>query len=158
MGSAASLLLLGAAIVAALGGVGVWWALKRPTQALQRRQRDEALAAAQGYTPAARVSPYGAPAAQPDPCAPGLSDGERVEAMRALLLRGDQRVAKMDIDLDGPATEPMDMRALLDNPPSTTPMAWNPTLPPDEAELIDQRRNPSRPRVREADVQHISIF
>jgi hypothetical protein len=145
MGSAASLLLSSAVIIAAVGGVGVWFALKRPAQALQRRQRSEALAAAEHYTPAERVSPYG-PQAESDPCAPGLSDGERVEAMRALLLRGDQRGVPSAAALHG-----------RDEPQTTTPMAWNPTLPPDEAEVIEQSRTSKRPRVREGDHEHITV-
>lgn len=151
MGSAASLLLTIAVIVAAVGGVGVWFALKRPGQALQRKQRSEALAAAERYTPADRVSPYGAPAAA-DPCAPGLTDGERVEAMRALLLRGDQRSAAA-------TTTPGEFKATLqDEQQTTTPMAWNHTLPPDEAEIFEQQRKSKRTRVRESDQEHITVF
>lgn len=151
MGSAASLLLTIAVIVAAVGGVGVWFALKRPSQALQRKQRSEALAAAERYTPAERVSPYGTPAA-PDPCAPGLSDGQRVEAMRALLLRGDQRSA------DETTTPAAFQSTQQDEQQTTSPMAWNHTLPPDEAELFEQQRRSQRARVRESDQEHITVF
>ncbi|MFT3822007.1 MAG: hypothetical protein QM750_31065 [Rubrivivax sp.] len=147
MGSTASLLMLGAAIVAAIGAVGVWVALRRPTRWLQRRQRDEALAAAALYTPAPRVPPYGQPA--PDPCAPGLSDHERVDAMRALLLRGDP-LAEAD------AVVPTEPTPLRDESVSTAPMAWKPTLPPDEADLIEARRG-LKLRVHVGDHEHISV-
>ena len=151
MGTTASLLLLGAAVIAAIGAVGVWVALRRP--ALQRRRRDAALAAAALYTPADRVSPYGSP---PDPCAPGLSDSERVEAMRALLLRGDRRVATAaENDTAHAATEPMSW-AGSDEPVTTSPMAWKPTLPPDEADLADARRS-RKSQVTEADHEHITV-
>ncbi len=147
MGSTASVLMLGAAAVAAIGAVGVWVALRRPTQALQRRQRDEALAAAALYTPAARVPPYGAP--ELDPCAPGLSDHERVDAMRALLLRGDRQAAAEGAS----ATEPTPLR---DEVMSTAPMAWKPTLPLEEAEVIESRRG-LKLRVHMGDHEHISV-
>ena len=150
MGSTASLLMLGAAVVAALGAVGAWVALRRPTRLLQRRQRDEALAAAALYTPAPRVPPhplYGEPA--PDPCAPGLSDHQRVDAMRALLLRGDH-LAEAEA---AAATEPTPLR---DEAMSTAPMAWKPTLPPDEADLIEARRG-LKLRVHLGDQEHISV-
>ena len=151
MGSTASLLLLGAAIVAAIGTLGVWLALARPGRALQRRQRDQALAAAAHYTPAERVPPYG-PA--PDPCAPGLSDGERVEAMRALLLRGDRRAAEGEsADAHAP-TQPLGLR---DAEMSTSPMAWNPTLPPDEADAVEWQRGQRRAQVRGSDHEHITV-
>lgn len=166
MGSATSILLFGAAIVAAAGGLGVWLALRRPAQSLERKQRDEALAAAQHYTPAERVSPYGQAA---DPCAPGLSDGERVEAMRALLQRGDRRVEAQhaaaaaasastadttDTRITHAPTEP----AAFDEGLTTSPMAWKPTMPPDEAEEWEAKRSSRRPRVRDADHQHITVF
>lgn len=160
MGSAAAGLLLAATIVAALGSVGVWLVLRRPARKLQMRRREEALAAAANYTPAPRVSPYGAapapavaPVAPVDPCAPGLSDQERVSAMRTMLLQGASRSAA------AATAEPTVPDLLLrdEGPMTTTPMAWNPTLPPDEADLIDARRTSSRPRVREADSEHITI-
>jgi hypothetical protein len=149
MGSTASLLMLGAAVVAAIGAVGVWVALRRPTRLLQRRQRDEALAAAALYTPAARVPPYGQPA--PDPCAPGLSDHQRVDAMRALLLRGDRHAEANEEALA--ATEPTPLR---DEAISTAPMAWKPTLPLEEADLIESRRG-LKLRVHLGDHEHISV-
>jgi hypothetical protein len=147
--------MLGAALVTGIGAAGVWVALKRPTQALQRRQRDEALAAAALYTPADRVSPYGTP---PDPCAPGLSDNERVEAMRALLLRGDRRAAAeaaeaAESQTAHAATEPS---SLYDDPMTTSPMAWKPTLPPDQADLVEARRGKRMP-VHEGDHEHITV-
>ncbi len=158
MGSAAAGLLLAATIVAALGSVGVWLVLRRPARKLQMRRREEALAAAAHYTPAPRVSPYGAPPvpappAQVDPCAPGLSDHERVSAMRTMLLQGASRSAAAA----APAPTVPDLLLRDEGPLTTTPMAWNPTLPPDEADLIDTRRPAGRPRVREADSEHITI-
>lgn len=152
MGSTASLLLLGAAIVAVIGSLGVWLALKRPARALQRRQRDEALAAAAHYTPAERVPPYGPP---PDPCAPGLSDAERVEAMRALLLRGDRQAADEAATpgLFAP-TQPLGLR---DAEMTTSPMAWNPTLPPDEADALEWQQRQRRARVHDGDHEHITV-
>ncbi len=150
MSSATSLILLGAAIVAGVGSLGVWAALRRPDRSLLRRSRNEALAAADRYTPAARVSPYGSP----DPCADGLSDGERVEAMRALLVRGDRRPAE-PIEVDGAAPA---FHASRDDPPTTSPMAWNPTLPPYEAEVWELHRDTRKPRVHESDRQHITVF
>lgn len=147
MGSTASLMLVGAAIVAAVGALGIWLALRRPAQALQRRQRDEALAAAAQYTPAERAPTYG-PA--PDPCAPGLSDAERVEAMRALLMRGDRHAADAEQDEAHAPTQPMGPR---DAEMTTSPMAWNPTLPPDEAEAFEQRRGLRRA----SDHEHITV-
>lgn len=157
MGSTASLLLLGAAIVAAIGTVGIWMALRRPAQHLERRQRDEALAAAAHYTPAERVSPYGPP---PDPCAPGLSDAERVEAMRALLLRGDHRLAEATApaahtgDDEHAPTQPMMPR---DAEMTTTPMAWKPTLPPDEADAFEREHDDRRARTQGSDHEHITV-
>lgn len=152
MGSTASVLLLGAAIVAVIGTLGVWLVLKRPAQALQRRQRDEALAAAAHYTPAERIPPYGPP---PDPCAPGLSDTERVEAMRALLLRGDRRAAEATAatDLYAP-TQPLGLR---EAEMTTSPMAWNPTLPPDEADALEWQRHQRRAQTRGSDHEHITV-
>ena len=133
MGSTLSLVLLGAAIVVVLCAVGAWLAISRPAQLQHRRQRAEALAAAQRYTPATRVMPYGA---APPPTAPGTtgpSNGERVQAMRALLQRGDPESehAAYTFSAEEPGREDLD---------STTPMAWNPTLPPDDAEEWHFRR------------------
>ena len=135
-----SLILIGGCVVAAVGALSVWLAVRRPARSMERRARDEALAAAERYTPALRQSPYGAPA-QPDPCAPGLSDQERVRAMRALLQRGDARAAVADeAQADAPhgfaATQP----AMDDEVMTTTPLAWKPTLPPDEADAIHERK------------------
>lgn len=157
MGSTASLLLLGAATVAAIGTFGVWLALRRPAQKLERRQRDQALAAAAHYTPAERVSPYGPP---PDPCAPGLSDAERVEAMRALLLRGDRRLAEAEAQAQADAedshapTQPMSPR---DAEMTTSPMAWKPTLPPDEAEAFERLHDRRSVRTQDSDHEHITV-
>ncbi|MFO1329793.1 MAG: hypothetical protein U1F56_20705 [Rubrivivax sp.] len=156
MGTAAAALLLAATVIVVLGCVGAWLMLRRPARRLERRRREEALAAAAKTTPAVRVSPYGtpppsapapAPAPAPDPCAPGLSDNERVEAMRRLLLQGPA----------APARTVAEQLAQDPGPMSTTPMAWNPTLPPDEAEVIDLRRPGSRPRVREGDHEHVML-
>ncbi|GAB1389250.1 MAG: hypothetical protein AMXMBFR78_29200 [Rubrivivax sp.] len=144
-------LLVGAAIVAVVGTLAVWFTLRRPARAIERRQRDEALAAASLYTPAERSPNYGS---APDPCAPGLSDSERVQAMRELLLRGDrlaaertesaksaehaehaERAGTVDIALHEGSfepTRPMDPR---DPGPTTSPMAWKPTQPLDDAEV-----------------------
>jgi hypothetical protein len=133
-------LLVGAAIVAAIGTLAVWFTLRRPARTLERRQRDEALAAASLYTPAERSPNYGA---APDPCAPGLSDNERVQAMRELLLRGEgKKVEAVDILLhDSPfePTRPMDPR---DPGPTTSPMAWKPTQPLGDADVRDWERMP----------------
>ena len=139
MGPVLSLILIGGCIVVAVGALSVWLTIKRPARSMERRARDEALAAADRYTPAPRQSAYGAPA-QPDPCAPGLSDHERVLAMRALLQRGDARAAEAAEDSAEPshgfaATQP----ATDDEVMTTTPMAWKPTLPPDEADAIHER-------------------
>lgn len=150
MSSAASLILLLAATVAAVGSLAVWAALKGPARLLQRRRQNEALAAAARYTPAERASPYG----KPDPSAAGLSDAERVEAMRALLHRGDRR-GPGAIELDGPAPTFDDSR---DAPMTTSPMAWKPTLPPEEVDLRPSRRNDRRPRPSGPDHQHITVF
>ncbi|MBK7059452.1 MAG: hypothetical protein IPI03_18330 [Rubrivivax sp.] len=147
MSSATSLLFLGAVTVAAVGGAGVWFALKRP--ALERRRRDDALAAAQNYTPAERVPPYGG---APDPCAPGLSDNERVLAMRALLLRGDHNLAATSTSYVD--TEPAAMR---DDPQTTSPMAWKATLPPDEAEAWEREHAGRNGRVTESDHEHVTL-
>lgn len=138
-----TLILIGGCVVAAVGALSVWLTVKRPARSMERRARDEALAAAERYTPAPRQSPYGAPA-QPDPCAPGLSDQERVQAMRALLQRGDARMAaaasaeetQSDTLHGFAATQP----AMDDEVTTTTPMAWKPTLPPDEADAIHERQ------------------
>lgn len=152
MDSAAAGLLLAAAVVFAMAAAGAWYLLKRPARELQRRQRDEALAAAAQYTPAPRASAYGRPtdtgaSEASDPCAPGLSDGQRVVAMRKLLLQGQ----------GGAASSVSTTLAERDESLSTSPMAWNPTLPPDEAELVERQRAARRPRVREADHEHITI-
>lgn len=149
MGSATSLLLLGAALVAAAGALGVWFALKRPAQALQRRQRAEALAAADRYTPAERVSPYGSStqvqAPAPDLSAPGLTDAQRVAAMRVLLARGDHRshrgsaaraaVAGTTMAAAGlAAAAPPADTGYGDDIGSTAPMAWQATMAPEDLE------------------------
>lgn len=151
MGSTASLLLLGAAIVAAIGTWGVWMALRRPAQALERRRRDAALAAAAHYTPAERVPAYGHP---PDPCAPGLNDAERVEAMRALLMRGDRRAAEIESPEAHAPTQPLGLR---DAEMSTSPMAWNPTLPQDDADALEWQRDRRRAQARGSDHEHITV-
>lgn len=152
MGSTASLLLLGAAMVAVFGCLGVWLAFGRPARALQRRQRDQALAAAAQVAPAGRVPTYRPP---PDPCAPGLSDGERVEAMRALLLRGDRRAADATAASDFFApTQPLGLR---EAEMTTSPMAWNPTLPPDEAEALEWQQRQHRALARDRDHEHITV-
>lgn len=152
MGSTASLLLWGAALVAALGAVGLWLVLRRPLQAMQRRQRAAALAAAEQITPAKRQQAYGNGPAVPevtpaDPCAPGLSDNERVSAMRQLLRRGDKRGFSHSLTSEH------------DEALTTTPMAWNPTLPPDEADAVHAKRQARRSaRLRQdADHEHITI-
>jgi hypothetical protein len=150
MGPVLSLILIGACIIIAVGAVAIWMAAKRPVQSLERRQRNEALAASDRYTPAPRSSPYGQPV-PPDPCAPGLSDHERVLAMRALLLKGDAQAAEADL-VDGFApTQP----GFDDEVMTTSPMAWKPTLPPDEAEIVDRRRS-VKPRVREGQPESVS--
>lgn len=156
MGSAIGLLLLGAAAVIAAAAFGLFWAL-RAARAAERARRGEALAAAAGYTPAPRQATYGAApdAVSGDPCAPGLSDAERVSAMRTLLQQGDRRAAVRDIEVDGPATQPLHLDG--DDPPTTSPMAWNPTLPPDEAEDWDRHRPAQRPRVQIPEVEHIDL-
>ena len=153
MGSTASVVLLGVAIVCAVAAAGVWIAIRRPALHRQRRQRASALAAAERYTPAPRKAVYGSVKPAPDPCDPGLTDGERVAAMRALLLRGDAQAAQAVMDVDWPSTT----NDHHDDPMTTTPMAWNPTLPPDEAEEWDVKRPPSRPRVREGYHDHIAV-
>ena len=150
MSSAAGLILLVAATIAAVGSLAVWAALKGPTRRLQRRQRNEALAAAARTTPATRPSAYGAL----DPCADGLNDAERVEAMRALLLRGDRRNAG-PIELDGAAPAFSDSR---EAPMTTSPMAWKPTLPPDDAVRGEPPRGERRTRPSGPDHQHITVF
>lgn len=135
-----SLFLIGGGLIAVVAAVAVWLAVKRPAQSLERRQRNDALAAAERYTPAPRQSVYGAPA-RPDPCAPGLSDHERVAAMRALLQRGDAQLAAGGVTGDGFAvTQP----SLDDEVATTTPMAWKPTLPPDEADAVHSRQSRKR--------------
>lgn len=162
MGTAAAAMLLAATVIVVLGCAGAWLVLRRPARRLERRRRDEALAAAARSTPAPRVSPYGAapvqsPARAPatvtatDPCAPGLSDAERVDAMRRLLLQGPATA-----DERAP-TSVAQMLAADQGPLSTTPMAWNHTLPLDEAEVIDRRRPSGRPRVREGDHEHVAL-
>lgn len=168
-------LLVGAAIVAVVGTLAVWFTLRRPARAIERRQRDEALAAASLYTPAERSPNYGS---APDPCAPGLSDSERVQAMRELLLRGDrlaaertesaksaehaehaERAGTVDIALHEGSfepTRPMDPR---DPGPTTSPMAWKPTQPLDDAEVNAWPPTaPYDPRTSPADErEHITI-
>ena len=68
--------------------------------------------------------------------------------MRKLLLQGQSR----------PAVSVSELLAAGDESLTTSPMAWNPTLPPDEADLIDARRPSGRPRVRDADHEHITLI
>lgn len=132
MASTLSVVLLGFAIIAAGAGAVAWLMLRRP--ALERQQRDAALAASQQVTPAARVSPYGQTAAVlPDPCAPGLDDNARVEAMRALLKAPREAAAE-----------------LIEDPMTTSPMTWNPTLPQAEVDGLAQV-------VGERDREHITL-
>lgn len=133
MASTLSVVILGFAIIAAAAGAVAWLMLRRPT--LERQQRDAALAASQQVTPAQRVSPYGQPAAVlPDPCAPGLDDNERVEAMRALLKAPREPVAQ-----------------LIDDPMTTSPMTWNPTVPQAEVDVLHPHA------VSERDREHITL-
>lgn len=129
MSSAASVILLAAALVAGCVGLGLWVALRRPRRNLERRNRNEALAAAGRYTPAVRVSPYGSP----DPRARGLSDAERVQAMRTILTRSDPPRTTV---IDSPAAvHAFEQR---DDPATTAPMAWQPTLPPAQSQAREQ--------------------
>jgi hypothetical protein len=148
MGPVLSLILIGACIVITVGAVAVWMAIKRPVQSRERRQRDDALAAAERYTPAARPPVYGAPA-RPDPCAPGLSDQERVAAMRALLHRGDAHAAGAE-SVDGfAATQP----SLDDEVMTTSPMAWRQTHPENETVVVStSAAQPSRAKERRDDM------
>jgi hypothetical protein len=147
-----SLVLIGVAIVVTVGAISVWMAVKRPAQSLQRRQRDAALAAAERYTPAPRQSPYGTP--RPDPCAAGLSDRERVDAMRALLMRGDAHTADAPVDTFPPTQPGAD-----EDQQTTTPMAWKSTLPPDAADAWEMQRPRTRTglKSRQDEVEHISV-
>ena len=47
--------------------------------------------------------------------------------------------------------------SLNENGCSGSPMAWNPTLPPDEAEDWDRHRPAQRPRVQIPEVEHIDL-
>jgi cell division septation protein DedD len=150
MGPVLSLILIGACIVITVGAVAVWMAIKRPVQSRERRQRDDALAAAERYTPATRQPVYGAPA-RPDPCAPGLSDQERVAAMRALLHRGDAHAAGAEAEsVDGfAATRP----SLDDEVMTTSPMAWRQTQPVNETVVgAASATQPSRATERREDM------
>lgn len=168
MGSATSLLLLGAALVAAAGALGVWFALKRPAQALRRRQRAEALAAADRYTPAERVSPYGSTPQSPAPdlSAPGLTDAQRVAAMRALLARGDNRGNRSSAARAAVAGTTMAAAGLAAAAPpadtgygddigSTAPMAWQATMAPEDLE--DTVPGHHR-QWQDSDRAHITLF
>jgi hypothetical protein len=129
------LLLIGLAVVVTAGVIATWLAIRRPTRSLERRRRDEALSAATLYTPAPRQSPYGAPPLV-DPCTEGLSEGDRVQAMRTLLMRGDTAAAASQLGDGFAPTQPqMDDEVL-----TTAPMAWKPTLPPDEADDWERQR------------------
>ena len=80
----------------------------------------------------------------------GPSNGERVQAMRALLQRGDpasERPAHT-FSAEEPGREDLD---------STTPMAWNPTLPPDDAQEWHFRRR-DRNGAPTTSHGHITLF
>jgi hypothetical protein len=138
-----SLILIGGCVVLAVGMMSAWALIRRTVRTSERRARDEALAAATRSDQAWAASRRQA-AAQPDPCAPGLSDRQRVRAMRALLQRGNGTAAaaatSVHVQADSgdrmAATEP----AVDDEGMTTTPMAWKPTLPPDEAQAIHERQ------------------
>lgn len=129
------LLLIGLVIVVAVGAISTWLAMRRPARQMDRRRRDEALAAANLYTPAPRQSPYGA-ATPVDPCTPDLSDGERIHAMRSLLMRGDASASAAALGDGFAPTQPH----LDDEVQTTAPMAWKPTLPPDEADEWERQQ------------------
>ena len=148
MGPVLSLILIGASIVIAVGAMAVWLAIKRPARSMERRHRDEALAAADRYTPAPRRPPYGAPAQPADPCAPGLSDAERVQAMRTLLVRGDAGADKAGVEADADQDFVHTQPAADHDVMTTTPKASKPTLLPDDAEALENRRA-RRTRVHE---------
>lgn len=156
MGPTATLL-LGAAIVAVIGTLGVWLTLQRPNRRIERRQRDEALAAAAHYTPAERPPVYGG---EPDPCAAGLTDSQRVLAMRALLLRGDQQAAQSAgdafADLAFAPTQPLDTH---DAGPTTSPMAWKPTRSLEDEQGDEPGLAPRRPLNQPAseEREHITL-
>lgn len=132
-------LLLAVALVALIGSLGFWFVLRHSAREAERRQRDQALAAASLYTPAERPPTYGA---DPDPCAPGLTDGERVRAMRELLLRGDRRAGEAAAlavnDVAFAPTQPMNP---MDPGPTTSPMAWKPTQPFADTDAYVQPRS-----------------
>lgn len=157
MGSAAAGLLLAATLILAVACLGAWALLRRPARQLQRRQRAEALAAAgRSGTPARRGPAYGATApdraaaqAALDPCAPGLTDAQRVSAMRAMLQPA----------VTSPAPGADESSAGRDDVATTSPMAWRPTLPPEEMERLENQlpRRRRRPRSSDQDHEHVSL-
>jgi hypothetical protein len=150
-------LLFSAAVVATVGTVGVWMALKRPARVLQRRRRSQALAAAQAaYSTAEPVEPAAAGAAA-DPRASGLTDAERVDAMRALLTRGDASGHAHDEAKADPSRPGAPSPAPGDESLTTSPMAWEPTLPLDEIAKWEQTRKGKRARQVEIDHEHITV-
>jgi hypothetical protein len=47
--------------------------------------------------------------------------------------------------------------ALRDAEMTTSPMAWNPTLPPDEADALEWQHRQRRSRVHGGDHEHITV-
>ncbi|HNU11768.1 MAG TPA: hypothetical protein PKJ45_10485 [Rubrivivax sp.] len=155
-----SSLFLGVALVALVGSLGFWLVLRHSARDAERRQRDQALAAASLYTPAERLPAYGI---EPDPCAPGLTDGERVQAMRDLLLRGDLHSENANPHAVNDAafapTQPMEPMEPMDPGPTTSPMAWKPTQPFVDTDAYVQPRTRRFEALDEAgdDREHITI-
>jgi hypothetical protein len=149
-----SLLLLGACMVAAIGTAGVWLALKRPARAVQRRRRDKALAAAQ--TPAEPLTP---PAGTQTRAA---DLDAHSTARRARPARGRARGEGKSSSQMG-ALSPTELQALLDDPLTTSPMAWQPTLPLGDPETMGSKSIGKSPRRQhpgagaDADHEHITV-
>jgi hypothetical protein len=78
--------------------------------------------------------------------------------MRALLLRGDNRLAEAaapsEVDDGHTPTQPMLPR---DAEMTTSPMAWQPTLPPDEADALERQHDNRRTRTQGSDHEHITV-
>jgi len=124
--TAGVMLLVVVAVVVVLAGAGAVWALKAAPQGRRhpsRRPRGRARGAARPAvaTGLAAAAAGGAEATPERTLA--QSDEERIEAMRALLHRGDEKARKLAAEGDQPAFA--DTQAFDDPNPPTLPLNWS---------------------------------
>lgn len=130
--TAGVMLLVVVAVVVVLAGAGAVWAIRAAPQSgrrTPRKPRERTRTAPSpglpaGGVAAATVAAAAAPAAERTLA---QSDEERIEAMRALLNRGDERARRLAESGDEPAFA--DTQAFDDPDPPTLPLDWSHSKP-----------------------------